>query len=338
MSLSTWVSRGWLSRGAALGLALVALLAMPARSARAVDPKYLPAGAEMVFSINLKTMLESDLAKAHKDGVAKLKQKILEKLGESHAKEYFDKAGFDLFHDLHSVTVTGGGGKDTDKLFLVLEGDFDSDKILDIARGIDDVKVGNVGKTPTLEITPKGDEKTIYAALLNDHVILAAGTRSLLTEGIARANSPKVTMKTSLKTLLDTTKATQSMNLVLTADGISNLMNDSPAPLPDNVNQQVQALDGISLNLTVAKDVSFQLVANVKDNDNASKLTKMLNFGLLAVRGMIGGKAENDEKYQLLLDVANTLAVAQQGQNVTLRGEISRENFDRILELIPKNE
>ena len=333
MSHNTWVSRG-----AVAGLALVALLAMPARSARAVDPKYLPAGAEMVFTINLKAMLESDLAKAHKDGVAKLKAKILEKLKESQAKDYLDKAGFDLFTDLHSITVAGGGGKDTDKLFLVLEGDFDSDKILEIARGAGDVKVGNVGKTPTLELTPKGEDKTIFAALVNDHVILAAGTRSLLTEGIARANSPKVTVKTALKALLATTKGTQALNMVMTADGIGNLMNDSPAPLPDNVNQQVQALDGFSMNITVAKDVSLEVIANVKDADSASKLTKMLNFGLLALRGMIGQKAEQDEKAKLVLDLANTLAVAQQGQNVSLRGQISRENFDRILELMPKNE
>jgi hypothetical protein len=333
MHLSTWVSRS-----AALGLALVALLAAPARSARAVEPKYLPAGAEMVFTINLKAALESDLAKAHKDMVVKLKEKILEKLKESHAKEYLDKAGFDLFTDLHSITIAGGGGKDTDKLFLVLEGDFDSDKILDIARGSGDVKVSSVGKTPTLEIAAKGEDKTIFAALVSDHVILAAGTRSLLTEGIARANSPKANVKGSLKTLLETTKATQSLNMVMTSDGISNLMNDSPAPIPDNINQQVQALQGISLNVTVAKDVSFQVVANVKDNDSAAKMKKLVSDGLLGLRFLIGSRAQNDEKFQLLLDLANTLAVAQQGQNVTLRGQISRDNFDRLLELIPGNE
>jgi hypothetical protein len=78
--------------------------------------------------------------------------------------------------------------------------------------------------------------------------------------------------------------------------------------------------------------------ADVKDNDKASDMSKMLNFGLLAMRGMIGNKAAQDEKAQIVLDIANTLRVAQAGSNVTLRGEVSRENFDRLIEMMPKKE
>jgi hypothetical protein len=334
MSLSTWTSRGIVA-----GLTLVAALAIPVRSARAIDPKYLPADTEAVLTVNVKALLESDLAKAHKDLVAKGKAKLKEKVDQSPAKEYLEKAGFDVFKDLHSITIAGNGGKDTDKIFLVIEGNFDTDKILDVARDAgNEVKVGKVGNIPTLEISAGEDQKPIHAAILNDHVILAAGTRALLTEGIARSNSAKAAVKPALKTLLDSTKATQAFSMVITANGIANGLNDAPVGVPDGINQQLQAIDGLSMNLTVAKDVSFQVAANVKDNESASKMTKTLNFGLLAVRGMIGQKAENDEKAQLVLDLANTLRVAQQGLNVTLRGEISRENFDRILEMMPKKE
>ena len=47
-------------------------------------------------------------------------------------------------------------------------------------------------------------------------------------------------------------------------------------------------------------------------------------------------QAETDEKAQLVLDLANTLRVAQQGTTITLRGEISSSNFDRILGMLPK--
>ena len=334
MSLTSRTSRGILA-----GLTLVVLAAIPVRSAQAIDPKYFPADTEAVTTINIKAMLDSDLAKKHKDLVAKGKEKLKTKIDESPAKDYLKKAGFDVLTDLHSITITSNGGKDADKIFLVLEGRFDADKILDVARGAGgDVKVGKVGNVPTLEISAGEDQKTIHAAILNDHVILAAGTRALLTEGIARSNSNKVAVKAPLKALLDGVKTTQAISSVTTANGIANGVNDAPFPLPDNIADPVQAIDGLSLNITVAKNVSLLVSANMKDNDNASKVTKLLNFGLLAARGMIGQKAQGDEKAQLVLDLANTLRVAQQGLNVTLRGEISRENFDRILEMMPNKE
>ena len=335
MSLSTWTSRGLFA-----GLTLVVFAAIPVRSARAIEPKYLPADTEAVVTLNLKAILESDLAKAHKELFAKAKDKLKDKVDQSPAKEYLEKAGFDVFKDLHSITIAGNGGKDTDKIFLVIEGNFDTDKILDVARNAgNDVKVSSVGKVPTLEISAGEDQKTIHAGILNEHVILAAGTRALLTEGIARSNSAKATVKPALKNLLNTTKATQALSMVMTANAISNALNDAPAPLPENINEQVTALDGLSINFTVAKDISFLMSADVKNAESASKMTKMLNFGLLAVRGMIGQKAQNqDEKAQLVLDVANTLRVAQAGTNVTLRGEVSRENFDRIIEMMPNKE
>jgi hypothetical protein len=334
MSLSTWTTRGIFA-----GLTLVVLAAIPVRSARAIDPKYLPADTESVVTVNLKAMLDSDLAKAHKDLVAKAKDKLKEKIDESPAKDYLKKAGFDVFTDLHTITIAGPGGKDTDKIFLVVEGKFDSDKILDVARGSGgDVKVGKVGNVPTFEISAGEDQKTIHAAILSDSVIIAAGSRALLTEGIARSNNNKVAVKPALKALLNDVKSTQAISSVTTANGISNAVNDAPFPVPDNINEPLQAVNGLSINLTVAKDISLVVSANMKDNDNASKVTKMLNFGLLAVRGMIGNKANADEKAQLVLDLANTLRVAQQGLNVTLRGEISRENFDRILEMMPNKE
>jgi hypothetical protein len=334
MSLSTWTSRGLFA-----GLMLVALAAIPVRSARAIEPKYLPADTELVVTINLKAMLDSDLAKTHKDLVEKAKAKLKEKVDASPAKDYFAKAGFDVYKDLHSITIATNGGKDTDKIFLVVEGDFDTDKILDVARGAgSEVKVGKVGNVPTLEISAGEDQKTIHAGILSDHMIVAAGTRALLTEGIARANGGKIAVKPALNSLLDATKATQAMSMVITAKGIDNAINDLPVPLPEMVMQHLQALNGISMSFTVAKDVSLLVSAKAKDNESASKLQTTLNIGLLGVRGMLGNKAQTDEKYQLLLDLANTLRVVQQGTTLTLRGEISRDNFDHILEMMPKKD
>ena len=318
---------------------LVVVLALNA-PARAIDPKYLPADAEAVITINLKAMLESDLAKSKKELVEKVKEQIRSKLADSPVKEYLDKAGFDLLRDLHTITVASNGSKDKDKLFIAIEGNFNTDKLIDAAQDAardngDALKLSKIANVQVFEISPKGgDEQTVYASVLNGHVLIAAPSREVLGATIGRANGARTTVRASLRALLDTTNSKQALSIVFTGTGIANAMSD--APIPPQAGEQLQGIDGLSVGLTVAKDISFQVAATSKDEDSAKKLSGMANLGLLGIRGMIQKKAQDDQKAQLVLEVANTLRVTQQGTTVSLRGEISQENFDRILALLPK--
>ena len=199
------------------------------------------------------------------------------------------------------------------------------------------MKVGKIGAVPTIEISPQGENKTIYAGLLNGTTVIAAGTRQMLTDGIARATAARPAIKPGLEKLLETTRNTQAFSMVVTKEGIANTLNDAPGPLPDNINDQVTAIDGLSLNLTVGKDVSFQVAADAKDNEMRREDAE--DGELRPAHGPRHDRQEcsgGREVRDLVLDLANTLRVAQQGQNVTLRGEISAENFDRLMALIPK--
>jgi hypothetical protein len=315
---------------------LVAILAAAAPAA-AIEPKYLPPDAEAVITLNLKALFDSDLAKAKKDVVDMIKSKIKDKLDDLPLKEHFDKVGFEPLRDLHSITFTSNGGKDVSTFFIAVEGQFDTDKIVDFARERPGVTISKIGSTQVVEFTPEGQQQTVYAGIVNNRTMLLAPSRDVLKGAIGRGASNKAAIKPALKTLLADTSSKQTFSLVLTGDGLANAISDAPVPPQGKFGEQIQGVDGIAAGLTVSKDIAFQISASSKDDEAAKKLSGALNLGLLFIKGQIGQKAQGgDEKAQLVQDVANTLRVTQQGLTVSLRGEVSPQNVDRILSFLPK--
>ena len=77
-----------------------------------IDPKYLPPNSEAAVTINIKQLLESEVVKSKKEMLDAGKKTLNDKMKESGLKSYFDKAGIDLFRDIHTITVSSDGSKD----------------------------------------------------------------------------------------------------------------------------------------------------------------------------------------------------------------------------------
>src|SRR5262249_44076162 len=107
--------RTWLV-ALAMGLAAIS-------TATALEPKYLPNDTELVFTVNLRQILDSELFKANKDPV---KAAIENQAGDNLVLKYLKSAGFDVFRDLQSVTITNNGGKEPTA--IIIEGTFDAGK------------------------------------------------------------------------------------------------------------------------------------------------------------------------------------------------------------------
>lgn len=321
-------------------LACVAVLFGLALPASAIEPKYLPANAEFAVTINLKQILESPLLKDKKDLVDMAKGFIKDKLNESPAKEYLDKAGFDIFRDLHSITVTGDGSKDPDSFFIAIEGKFDTDKLVEVAKDAaqqagDNLKVTKSGNVNVFEITPKENEKTIYAGLISDSLLVAAPTREALTATIARVNGGKsAALKPGLKKLIETTNAKQSFSFVATSEGLAKMAENAPQQNP-GVGAALQTIEGMALSITLTKDIAFQLAGTATDADSAAEMAKKANGGIALAKLFIGQQAKNDEKLEMVVNVLDTLKISSQGQNVVLRGVVSQAVLEKAFSLIP---
>lgn len=323
-------------------VAVVLGVAFSAASALAVDPRYLPPNTEVAITVNLKQMLESELLKDKKDLVDQGKEFLKQKLEESPAKEYLDKAGFDLFRDLYSVTVASDGSKDPNNAFIVIEGKFNGEKLVEVAKEAagksgENLKVTKAGNVNVFEITPKDNEKTIYAALISDSLMVAAPSREQLNASIARITANKTpNFRANFKQVLETTNNKQSLSIVASGEGIAKMAENAPKQPGGDVAGMLQSIEGMSMSISLTKDITFQMAGNVKTEEDAKKMAAAANFGLIGVRGMVIQKAKEDAKLQPVADVANTIRITTQGSNIMFRGEISQANLDKMLSLLPR--
>jgi hypothetical protein len=329
------VRRWWL---ASLTLVLGLAAATPAL---AVDAKLLPGDTEVVISVNIKQMLDSQVAKTYRDAIDQAKGFLAGKIQENPAAKYLEKAGFDLFRDLHSITVASNGSKDLDTGTIIITGSFKEEKVLaaaeDIARDAAEVlKISSVGSTKVFEITPPG-EKRIYAALVNERTMIATGSLDGLKECISRSktNSTKG-LKEGFRSLLKTTNENQSFSFVATGTALGRLIENAPVPNADAAAGMLLGLDGISAAITLKKDIQFQLGINAKDAETAKQTVAAGNFGLLTVRTLAQNKAKENDQLQPLVEIAKTLRITSDGNNVMLRGEVSTENLERLIKVLPR--
>ena len=64
---------------------------------------------EIIASLNVRQLLASELAASHKEFVDQYKTMVsLAIQGNEEAKSYLDALSFDLFRDIHHVTVASG--------------------------------------------------------------------------------------------------------------------------------------------------------------------------------------------------------------------------------------
>ncbi len=95
--------------------------AAPARAAE-LD-KYLPEDTEMVVSVNVRQVLDSEF---YKKNVGDAARDALN--GVEQVPEILKDLGFDPFKDLDRVIVAAPGGAEQDRGLLIAHGRFDLDK------------------------------------------------------------------------------------------------------------------------------------------------------------------------------------------------------------------
>jgi hypothetical protein len=325
-----------------VGTLLLALLALPATALPAwgVEPKYLPSDTEIVISVNIKQMLASEVAKTYRDLIDQAKGFLETHIQNNPAAKYLERAGFDVFRDLHAVTVASNGGKDLDAGIIVIEGNFNAGKVraaaAEIARDNAEVlKIIKIGGKEAWEITPPGD-KRVYAALLDDKTLVACGAEEVLKETLQRSNGAgRVALKQGVSSLLKTTSDKQSFSFVATGPALQKVVEESGVRNAEAAAGMLGALEGLSAAVTLTRDVQFQLGMTTKDEETAKKAAAAANGGLFMVRTLAEQKAKENVDLQPLVDISKSLRITSQGNNILLRGEVTTENLQRLIKNLP---
>ena len=326
---------------------VLAGLCWSAGSGWAVESKLLPANTEVVFTVNVRQILESEVVKAQKDVIESVKQTLKGQLPiDEQIMKYFEEVGFDPYKHLISVTVAHSGTGKGENALLLIRGDFDSAKFEAAAKkGAQDhadvLKITSINQIPVYEV--RADNKTVYVALYQGKYLLASGNQDSFKETLGRVAGAGGPDAPKVKTLLATTNDKQSLSVVVTGNAMVALakkVNADPK-LPKNVgdaleqiSEVLQSVEGASLAVTMAQDINFQLGIGTKNEAAARDLVDNGKVALSFVNLWVAQVAKGEPSLAPLVDVAKTLQIRADGSNVVMSGVVSYANLDKLIKAI----
>jgi hypothetical protein len=314
-----------------------------ATGVQAQATKLLPNDTEMVITINLQQMLKSDVVKTNDTLLKLLKQQIEQQLEDKGVAKYFEKAKFDLFKDLNSVTIAVPGGKEAAEGLVIIEGNFDPERIETVAGEVTkdaggSFKVSKIANIKAFEITPK-DEKTVYIGILDKKTIIVSATKADFTAAVGRSSGAKPAFKSeSFKNLISTVNAKQSISIVATSAIMEKMSEKAPEGAGDQVKQAAAVLkqiDGFSGAITIEKNIDFQVGVNAKNKETAAEYVGIAKLGIGAAKAKIAEQAKDNEKFGPVVDIVNSLTATTMGANIIVRGQITIEQLGKLLQNLP---
>lgn len=311
--------------------------------AQAIDPKLLPPDTEVVLSINLRALFDSELAKSHQETVRQLRTMLESHLADADAQRYMEKLDFDLLRDLDSITVSTSGSKMPE--FILLQGKFHPEKIAAAAKEAidehpDHIKALKVEGQQAYEIRVDTNENPVYAGLVGKDKFIVTQTKDGFADAVGRIKSSEkaapTKLKKELRDVLDAAGRKQGISLVATGPALVKLTDDAPVPNIEQLQGVLQGISALNLSLTLDKEVNFELVINSKDKMAADDMAKLAGVGLAGAKMLLKGRAEKDAKLVPALKIVETMRVKSQNNNFVLTGHITAEMLGKIIKDLPQ--
>jgi hypothetical protein len=327
---------GW--RITALALAL-AVFAAPAQAAEV--NKYLPNDSEVVWTLNVKLLLDSPLFK--KVALDQLKKAIQ---GNDEAQKVMDALGFDPFKDINAIIAAGPSpdakalkGSLADKGLVIVQGRFNVNKIDTVADQVagqqpDALKIHKSGSARIYEVTFPTDngKQTVFASFIDGGNLAISPAKDYVQDALDKsAGRKRTTLKKDLEEMLARADGKQCLSVAVTGNVLSK------ADIPDEQLKQVSdKINRISGGISVMDDVKIEFSFGTKNGNDAKVLNKVLFGKVNQLKGVVLLLAGNQQELAPLVDTVNTLKVGIKGSDVTIGGQVTRDAIEAILKTVGK--
>jgi len=313
-------------------LLLAALLVLPSMAKSADVTTYLPADTDVVVTIQVRQIAESELGK--KVGVDLIK----ELLGFSkQATAAVEATGLDPLKDFELVTV----GMDLDKLdnpkpFALLEGKWDLKKV---EAAIEAYAKANPTKLATIKVGEKAAYKLpgskpqdmMFGALLDDSKLVIAATEADVTAAFEAAEGKrKPAISKEMANLLATAKSTAP---IFGRAWVKGKLKDLKLP-NEKLQAQIANVDWATAAITVTKDVSLLMTINTPDEKTAQVVSDLLGAAIGVVRLQLLAIIEDQPELKPLNELLRGTRTAPNGKTVLAAGSVKGESIEKALKLL----
>ena len=217
----------------------------------------LPAATDAVLTVNVKSLLSSDVVKKYAE--KQIRQDIDKNIGLAITLKAFE---FDPFTDLHSITVAVGVTKpDKPDVLVIVRGKFDLERlqgVLDqLAKSAPDK--GGVSEHGKFKIyQSKEGEQPGYGCVIDAQTLVLSQNKALVEKAIDQSqDKEKVKLKKELQTLLEKVDGKQTAWLVVAGtEPVKEAVRQNPdgKAIADKLEGAVAGLtvkDGLRLELTL---------------------------------------------------------------------------------------
>lgn len=289
-----------------------------AGAARAVEAdKLVPADAEMVASVNVRQLVDSELFKKYGKGEAE------KALLDDKVKNLLDAVGLNPLKDVDGILFTSSG-LDKSRRLLAVQGHFDADKIKAAAEKYakdhpDELKITKQGDRTIYE--GKGDGSQPYYAHVqpDGKTVLVSTDKAYLLQAVnGRSSGPSKEMQNALSTIDG--KDVFWMAIVVT-DEMRKMMGSDP-----HAKELAPKLEALTGTVNVTNDVQTHFAVHTSDAKAAGDVKKLLN----QVKPLLTLWANSDEHFgPLVSDLLDNLKITTDKTNVNVNLTVTGDLIEK---------
>jgi hypothetical protein len=303
------------------------VLAVAPLRAGEVD-KYLPDDAEMVISVNVKQIVESELFKKNVEAKAREALKNQDELQDA-----LKDLGFDPFTDIERVIAARPAGGEQDRGLLIVHGKFDLDRFQAKAEKIakdqpDLLKVHKVangagGKLLVYEVALAEQAPPLFVALPNKSTLLASPGKDYVVDALKK-DKPSLKNK-DIAALLRSMNDKQGVSVAVVGEA---LVEGASADVKD----LFAKVDAVGGGVTVGDEIKLEVAVSAKNADDAKAIKDGVDGGLKQARLTLAALAFADSKQiDAILDVVNTIKASVKDKTVLIKAAVSPEGIENAL-------
>ena len=278
------------------------------------DAKWLLPDAEVIFKLNIKQMMGSELMK--KGGIEHLKQAIN---SNEQAKTLLEAAGLDVTKDVDSILASAAGTSAKDaRTRVVVKGRFNPEKVGEALKKRDDVKVSKEGATQLYEV-PVHDQ-TMFAAFADKNTVVLAHNKDAVVNAVKEGGKKAVPVSKDMSKALSRFTGKESMAVaVVISDDVKKMIANAP-----RVGESAAKLQTVTAALTITDSVTFNLTG-ITGNEKAAK-----SLGnLLQILKAAAAESAGDQVPKGVVDILDAVKVASDKESVKVDLKVTKDMIEK---------
>ncbi len=323
-----------------LGIALLAISALSARTARAADPdKLIPANADTVISINLKQLLGSDFVKKY------VLDEMKKQLEKDEAKQLFADIGLDPLKDIEQLVVASIDTKFKNgaepSYVLVVRGSFDAQKLFKRAeaetKANEKFSMVKDGGITMFKFQQDKDKPGLYFTVADEKTVVAASEQKYITDAIKVVDSGQAApLKKELAALIKKVDPKVSIYIASVVSGKLGdlkLPNEAgPVKLQDLSNALPNAETAL-ITIKVGTDVILDIIVGMKNEEAANDMRNALIDMIEQVKPLAKLAANIEPQAKALPEMLDAIKITSKEKDRILTFKAAGSDIGTLLEI-----